>query len=120
MLDQQTTIEELKELIRVFTQERDWDKFLFPKTIVTYLSLESAELLEKFVWCDNVQSKQTLITQQGEVEEELADVFYWVAQMCWIYNIDLSKAVKEKLERNAQKYPIEKSKGNTRKYSELL
>ena len=119
MSDKQVTIEELKTLIKQFTQERDWDKFLFPKTISTYLSLEAAELLEKFVWTDNVESKQRLKDKQKEIEQELADITYWVLQMCWIYNIDLSQAIKEKLEQNTIKYPIDKSKGSTKKYSEL-
>ena len=118
-MDSKTTISDLKDLIKKFTQERDWDKFLFPKTIATYLSLESAELLEKFVWADNIQSKQTLIDKQQEVEEELADVAYWILQMCWIYNIDLSAAIQNKIKANAKKYPVEKSKGNTLKYNEL-
>jgi dCTP diphosphatase len=119
MTDKQTTIEDLKALIKQFTQERDWEKFLSPKTISTYLSIEAAELLEKFVWVDNAESKQKLTDKQKEIEHELADVAYWVLQMCWLYNIDLSKAIQNKIEHNAIKYPINTAKGLTKKYSEL-
>lgn len=118
-MDKYTTIEDLKNLVKDFTQERDWDKFLFPKTISIYLSLEAAELLEKFVFVDNQESKQRFINKQKEVEEELADVAYWILQMCWINKIDLSKALQKKIKANAKKYPIEKAKGNTKKYNEL-
>ncbi len=118
-MDKQITIEELKNLVKDFTKERDWDKFLFPKTIATYLSLESAELLEKFVWSDNQESKDVLLKKQKEIEQELSDVLYWILQMSWIYNIDLSEALKSKIHQNSIKYPINKSKGNTNKYTEL-
>lgn len=118
-MDNNTTVAELKNLVQHFTQERDWQKFLSPKTISTYLSIEAAELLEKFVFVDNEESKQRLVDKQPEVEQEIADVFYWLMQMCWIYNIDLSTAVQAKMKANEGKYPVEKAKGNTAKYSEL-
>ncbi len=118
-MDKQTTIEELKELIKQFAQERDWDKFLSPKTISIYLSLEASELMEKFVFEDNEESKQKLEKKRTEVENELSDVFTWLMHMCWMYNIDLSTAVQQKFKANALKYPVYKAKGNTRKYTEL-
>jgi dCTP diphosphatase len=118
-MDNHTTIHELKELIKKFTEEREWQKFLSPRTISTYLSIEAAELLEHFVFVDNEESKQKLENKRADVEAELADVFYWLMQMCWIYKIDLSSAVEKKLALNAQKYPIEKAKGNTNKYTTL-
>ena len=81
VMDSHTTIDELKAIIKQFTQERDWDKFLSPKTISTYLSIEATELLEKFVFVDNQESKQRLVDKRFEVEQELADVLYWVLQM---------------------------------------
>jgi NTP pyrophosphatase (non-canonical NTP hydrolase) len=118
-MDKYTTIEDLKHLVQKFTQERDWDKFLFPKTISIYLSVEASELLEKFIFVDNNESKQCLIDKQKEIEEELADIAYWILQMCWIYKIDLATALDKKIKANAQKYPVEKAKGNTKKYNEL-
>lgn len=118
-MDKKITIHELKELVKQFTEARDWQKFLSPRTISTYLSIEAAELLEHFVFVDNHESKQKLLDKKTEVEEELADIFYWLMQMCWIYNIDLSSAVQRKLALNAQKYPVEKAKGNTTKYTAL-
>lgn len=118
-MDSHTTIDELKAIVKQFTQERDWDKFLSPKTISTYLSIEAAELLEKFVFVDNQESKQRLVDKRFEVEQELADVLYWVLQMSWQYDIDLARAVREKIKANVAKYPVEKAKGNTKKYTEL-
>lgn len=119
MNDKITSIDELKNLVKKFTQDRDWQQFHSPKTIASYLSLECAELLEIFVWADNKESKDILEKKRLSVEHEVADIAYWVLQMCWQHNIDLSGALKNKLEHNAQKYPIEKFKGSTKKYNEI-
>ena len=118
-MDSYTTIAELKNLVQKFTQERDWDKFLCPKTISIYLSLEASELLEKFVFVDNQDSEQKLIENKDEIKQELSDIFYWVMQMCWKYDIDFSSAFRQKIEINTKKYPVEKAKGNTLKYNQL-
>lgn len=118
-MDKHTTVDELKTIIKQFTQERDWEKFHSPRTISTYLSIEAAELLEKFVFVDNQESKQRLVDKRLEVEQELADIFYWVLQMSWQHDIDLATAVREKIKANGIKYPVEKARGNTKKYTEL-
>ncbi len=118
-MDKFTNIDELKNLVQQFTQERNWDNFLSPKTISIYLSLEASELLEKFVFVDNKESEQKLIEKKDEIEQEVSDIFYWIMQMCWKYDIDLTSSFKQKMKSNGQKYPVEKAKGNTIKYNEL-
>ncbi len=118
-MDTITTINELKNLVETFTKDRDWDRSLCPKTIAIYLSLEASELLEKFTFVDNEQSKGHFHKKRNEIEQELSDILYWVLQMTWMHDIDLSTAFKQKLDMNKQKYPIEKAKGNTAKYTDI-
>lgn len=119
MSDSKTTLTELKMLVKKFTEDRDWTKFHSPKTLTQALVLEASELMEIFLWEDNENSKDKLETKRDEVEQEIADVFWWLLQLSWQYNIDLTKALKDKMEINQKRYPIEKAKGNTLKYSTL-
>lgn len=73
-MDKQTTIEDLKNQVKAFTKERDWDANLCPKTISIYLSLEASELLEHFTFIDNAESTDHLARKRKEIEHELADV----------------------------------------------
>ena len=107
---------EIKELMReidAFTQERDWDQFHNPKDLAIALSLEASELLEAFLWIQPEAAKKE------KVKEELADVFNYALLIASKYNFDVAEIVREKLQKNAQKYPVEKAKGSARKYNEL-
>ena len=110
----------IQEFQRQFSAERDWDQFHTPKNLAMALIGESAELSEIFQWLTAEQSLE--LKQPGRqktaVEEELADVFFYVARLADILEIDLEKAVWQKLEKNAKKYPVEKAKGNAKKYTE--
>ena len=106
-------IEELRQAIVKFTQERDWDQFHNGKDLALALSNEAAELNEAFLWKD---AKDVNVEK---VKEELADVFNYSILIADKYNLDIKQIVMDKLQRNAQKYPIEKAFGSAKKYNEL-
>ena len=108
-----TDIEEITLKLRHFNQERDWDQFHNGKDLAIALSLEAGELLECFLWKTPEEAKTE------KIREELADVLNYAFQMADKYGLDIKQIMLEKLERNAQKYPVEKAKGSARKYNEL-
>lgn len=109
-------LELLRQSVLAFRDERDWKQFHDPKDVAISLVLESTELLERFQW---KTSRQALAQGTAGVEEELADVLYWVLLLSHDLDIDLAKALHEKLRRNAEKYPVEKARGSAKKYTEL-
>ena len=106
-------LEDLKQEIVKFTQERDWDQFHNGKDLALALSIEAAELNEAFLWKD---AKDVNI---DKVKEELADIFNYAILMADKYNLDIKQIVLDKLRRNAEKYPVEKAYGSAKKYNEL-
>ena len=107
------SIQPLQEELRQFTKERDWDQFHNPKDLAIALSIESNELLEVFLW------KKAEDANRDKVKEELADVLNYALLLADKYGFDVIDIVKEKIERNALKYPVEKAKGTAKKYTEL-
>ena len=103
-------IEELRKVIVQFTKERDWEQFHNGKDLALALSIEAAELNEAFLWKDASE------VNVDKVKEELADVFNYAILIADKYDLDIKKIVIDKLRRNAEKYPIEKSFGNAKKY----
>lgn len=81
--------------------------------------LEAAELAEHFQWKNDAEMKAHLISKKDDVADELADVFYWVLLMSKDADIDIVAALKRKMDHNEAKYPVDKSKGNHLKYTEL-
>lgn len=108
-----TDIERLKQKVHEFSVERDWDQFHDGKNLAIALSIEANELLETFLW------KEADDVNVEKVKEELADVINYAFLMAHRYNLDIEKIVTDKMEINAMKYPVEKSKGSAKKYSEL-
>jgi len=106
-------LEELREAIVQFTQERDWDQFHNGKDLALALSIEAAELNEAFLWKD--ASKVNV----DKVKEELADIFNYAILIADKYDLDIKQIVLDKLRRNAEKYPVEKAYGSAKKYNEL-
>ncbi len=119
MNDSTTTIDTLKKHVRSFIEERDWSQFHTPKNITMALSVEAAELMELFMWLDSAQSVQELEKRREAVEQEVADVASYLLSLCTYYKIDLAQAMERKTKLNALKYPIEKSKSISKKYSDL-
>ena len=106
-------LEELRDAIVKFTQERDWDQFHNGKDLALALSIEAAELNEAFLWKDVSE------VNIEKVKEELADVFNYAILIADKYNLDIKQIVLDKLNRNAEKYPVEKTYGSAKKYNEL-
>ena len=106
-------LEELREAIVQFTQERDWDQFHNGKDLALALSIEAAELNEAFLWKD--ASKVNV----DKVKEELADIFNYAILIADKYDLDIKQIVLDKIKRNAEKYPVDKAYGSARKYNEL-
>src|ERR1700737_1767745 len=97
----------LKEILE-FREERDWKQFHLPKNLAISLLLESSEVLELFQWTKDNSLPED---KRKELEKELADVYYWLLLMAHQFNIDLTKALKDKMIENENKYPVKKSKG---------
>ena len=106
-------LEELRQAIVKFTQERDWDQFHNGKDLALALSIEAAELNEAFLWKDASQ------VNVEKVKEELADIFNYAILIADKYNLDIKQIVLDKLKRNAEKYPVDKAYGSAKKYNEL-
>ena len=110
----------IKEKLRDFSKERDWEKFHNPKNLATALSVEASELLEIFQWSnDGGLSEINDPKKRKEIEKEIADIFNYLLKLVDILNRDLEKAALEKIKENGEKYPIEQSKGKSVKYSQF-
>lgn len=113
------SIAELTKLALAFRDERDWKQFHNPKDMALSLVLESAEVLELMQWKNGKALDEHLASNRAKLAEELSDVLFWVLAMSNDFGIDLSEAFKAKLIENAKKYPIDKAKGVSTKYTEL-
>jgi NTP pyrophosphatase (non-canonical NTP hydrolase) len=106
-------IKKLTEQVLAFTRDRDWDQFHNPKDLAIALSIEASELLEVFLW------KKPEDAKIEKIKEELADVINYALLLADKCNLDVYEIVSEKLRVNGEKYPVYKSKGSAKKYSEL-
>lgn len=110
---------ELRDALREFARERDWDQFHSPKNLASALSVEAAELLEQFQWLTEDQSRTLDENQRAAVGEEMADVLLYLIRLADKLDLDLTAAAHVKIRRNAEKYPADKARGSSRKYTEL-
>ena len=113
MKTNKSEMQEIMERIVSFTQERDWDQFHNGKDLDLALSIEASELNEAFLW------KNAQVVNIDKVKEELADMMSYAFLIAHKYNLDLKEIILAKLAKNAEKYPVDKSKGNAKKYTEL-
>ncbi len=111
-------IQNLQKDIRKFCDDRNWDQFHNLKDLLISLNLESSEALEHVQW-KNEKELEELAKDNGALGEELADVLYWTLLIANKAGIDLSKAFTDKMKTNEAKYPIDKSNGSHKKYTEL-
>lgn len=117
--DKEMTLEQLKNKVKEFCEKRDWDQFHNPKELAIGISTEANELLQIFRFKSEEDMKKIMNSnKRTEVEEELADVLYFVLRFAQMNDIDLSSAVSNKIEKNSKKYPIEKARGCNKKYNE--
>ena len=113
LIEADTDIEEIAQRLRIFNRERDWEQFHDAKNLALSISIEASELNECFLW------KSADEADRAKIEEELADVFLCAIMLADKYNFNVKDICLKKIERNAQKYPVEKAKGKATKYDEL-
>ncbi len=104
-----------------FCEERDWDRFHNPKDLAIGISTEAGELLDLFRFMDPGECRSIMDSEDGrtKVSDELADVLFFVLRFAQMNGIDLREALESKVSKNAEKYPVEKSRGSNRKYDQL-
>src|SRR5262245_52458689 len=114
MPDSTTTFAELRELVRRFVDERDWRQFHSPKNLSMSLAIEAAELMEHFQWIDAAESRRLADdpAQLAAVREEIADCCCYLLALSNELQLDLAAAVRDKMVKNAAKYPAEQSRGH--------
>ena len=114
-----TDLESLRNQLRTFAADRDWDQFHSPKNLAAALTVEAAELLEHFQWLTEAQSQQLPPEALAAVRAEVADVLLYLIRISDKLGIDLIAAANAKIVLNAEKYPVEKARGSSKKYTEL-
>lgn len=111
----------LNNLVESFIAAREWDQFHSIKNLSMALNVETSELLEIFQWMKEEDSNQVSSNSalKSKVQEEIADIFIYLMRISIKSGIDIENAVTEKIKKNEEKYPVEKSKGTSKKYNEL-
>jgi len=112
-------INHLTNLIIEFRDAREWKQFHHPKDVAISLVLEASEVLEHFQWKSKEEVEAYVGSNADAIGEELADVLYWVLLLSHDLGIDLFSTFEKKMQRNAEKYPVDKAKGSHKKYTEL-
>jgi NTP pyrophosphatase (non-canonical NTP hydrolase) len=111
-------IEALTKRLRQFAEDRDWDQFHAPKNLSMALMVEAAELAEHFQWLSEQQSMELSSEKLKEVSYEVADVFIYCLRLADKLGVDLANIVDEKIAINEKKYPADKVRGSSKKYTE--
>jgi NTP pyrophosphatase (non-canonical NTP hydrolase) len=114
-------LEKLSELVDNFCEERDWKQFHNIKDLAMGLSIEASELLQIFLWKDSKEVEALLDTpnKREDIEDEVADVLFFLLRIAHLNNIDLQTALEKKITKNELKYPVSKCKGSNKKYNEI-
>lgn len=110
-------MEDLVRQLREFAKERDWDQFHSPKNLAMALSVEVAEIVEHFQWLSEEQSQELSADKLSELKDEIGDVLIYLIRLADKLGIDPINAALEKIEKNGKKYPVEKVKGKSLKYT---
>ncbi len=119
--DSETTIRQLKQTVKEYCEERDWDQYHNPKDLAIGVITEAAELLEYFRFKSEKEMDKMLADQKkkGEISDEISDVLMFIIRFAQKYDIDIAESFQRKMDQNIKKYPIDKSKGSNKKYDEL-
>jgi NTP pyrophosphatase (non-canonical NTP hydrolase) len=110
-------LEHLRDQLRLFANDRDWDQFHSPKNLAMALVVEAGELVEVFQWMTEEQSNSLTPAQRSQASEEIADVLLYLIRIADKLDVSLVDAAQKKIEKNAQKYPAQKVKGSSKKYN---
>ena len=121
LTDSATTVSELKNRVLSFARERDWEQFHAPKNLSMALAAETGELMEHFLWATPEESKEIAKDprKRAKIAEELADVVIYALEFANATGLDVAASIESKIAANALKYPIEKARGRSAKYTEL-
>jgi dCTP diphosphatase len=112
-------LEALRDALRAFAAEREWEPFHSPKNLAMALSVEAAELAEIFQWLTEAQSRRLPPAALEAASDEIADVLLYMIRLCDKLEVDPILAAQRKMVKNAAKYPVDKARGTSRKYTEL-
>lgn len=112
-------IQSLTQALRDFAKARDWEQFHSPKNLASALTVEAAELLEHFQWMTEEKSRDLPAEKKADVAAEAADVLLYLLQLCDKLGIDLIEAARMKLIVNGEKYPVDRTRGSSKKYTEI-
>src|SRR5574340_635865 len=112
-------LKQLRVRLRAFAKERDWGQFHSPKNLAMALTVEAAELLEKFQWLTEKQSKKLKVKDRAAVAEEIADVMLYLTLLSDKLGIDLLVESHKKITKNSRRYPVALAKGRATKASDL-
>ena len=114
----ETDFDQIRKRVRQFFVEREWDQFHSPKNLSMALIVEAAEMVEHFQWLTEEQSSNLSPEKLAEIELELADIQIYLISLAEKLQLDLVAAVDKKLALNARKYPADKVRGSSKKYTE--
>jgi len=114
-----SSLDPLRDALRAFAAEREWERFHSPKNLAMALSVEAAELLEVFQWMSDADSRSLAPDAKAAASEEVADVLLYLILLCDGLGIDPVAAAERKMVENARKYPVDKARGTSKKYTEL-
>ncbi len=115
------TVRELMDKVQAFCEERDWDQFHNPKDLAIGISTEANELLDIFRFKSNEQMKDSFedAGKSEHINEEIADTLFFILRFAQMNDIDLERALDDKLKKNERKYPVDRVKGKNLKYTEI-
>lgn len=111
-------LEEIRKRIRAFRDARDWSQFHNPKDMAIAISIEASELLEHFLWKKEAELDDRIEERREEIESEIADIGIYLTELADNLGIDLLAAMDRKISVNESKYPADRVKGSSRKYTE--
>ncbi|MBB3048637.1 NTP pyrophosphatase (non-canonical NTP hydrolase) [Litorivivens lipolytica] len=111
-------LDDLRQRLRHFAAERDWDQFHSPKNLSMALSVEASELVECFQWLTEEQSCNLTAEQLAAVTDEIADIQLYLVRLADKLNVDIPSALNQKIAKNEAKYPADKVRGSSKKYTE--
>ena len=111
----------IQQIVKQFAEERDWDKFHSVKNLSMALTVESSELMEIFQWLTEDESNRAHLDPKlkTKIEDEVADVFIYLLRIVGKTDMDLEQAILNKMQKNIEKYPVDKARGNSKKYTDL-
>jgi dCTP diphosphatase len=113
------SVGDINQRIREFRDARDWKQFHNPKDMAVAISVESAELLEHFLWKSPAEVDRCVNDKKPEIRDEIADIAIYLFELADNLGINLVEAMEQKLAKNSAKYPVAKAKGSNKKYTEL-